>query len=420
MDFEFSAEDKSFREEVREFLDEKLTPDLRRAAAKTTTVFADKDLAMRWQKILVEKGWAVPPWPVEHGGTDWTPTQKYIVGEEFSRAGAPGLIPLGLRMLAPVLFKYGTTEQKSFYLPRMLSGEHYWCQGYSEPGSGSDLSSLKTAAVKDGDDYLVNGSKIWTTHAQFADHIFCLVRTDSSGKPQAGITFLLIPMDTPGISVKPIITIAGDHEVNQVFFDAVRVPQANRVGPEHEGWTVAKYLLEFERGGGGASTRLMVSIAELKAIARQEMEDTVPLLLKTGFRNQLCALEIRTSALQFAELATLARMSKGGSPGPASSLAKNTSVEIEQGINGLKLEAIQYYGLPHANEISLNGHNEPWVGHEMSSPGVTKETKETKEVPLNSFSSFNSCHLRPVILHSIESPAVRSFRLPEPRSGSPL
>ncbi len=372
MDFEFSAEDETFREEVREFLSEKLTPSLRRAAAKTTTVFADKDLAMRWQKILVEKGWAVPPWPLEHGGTNWTPTQKYIVGEEFSKAGAPGLIPLGLRMLAPVLFKYGTDEQKNYYLPRMLSGEHYWCQGYSEPGSGSDLSSLRTAAVKDGDDYLVNGTKMWTTHAQFADHIFCLVRTDSSGKPQAGITFLLIPMDTPGITVKPIITLAGDHEVNQVFFDDVRVPQANRVGPEHQGWTVAKYLLEFERGGGGASIRLMVSLDELKAIAQQELEDAAPLLDLTGFRNRLSELEIRTSALQFSELATLARMSRGGSPGPGSSLAKNTSVEIEQGINSLKLEAVQYYGLPHANLISLNSHNEPWPGPEYAETVTAK------------------------------------------------
>ena len=180
---------------------------------------------MCWQAILVDKGWAVPAWPEEHGGTGWSITQKYIFGEECARAGAPGLIPLGLRMLAPVIFRYGTDEQKAEYLPKMLTGEHYWCQGYSEPGSGSDLSSLRTKAVRDGDDYIVNGTKIWTTHAQFADHIFCLVRTDDSGKPQAGITFLLIDMDTPGIRVEPIHTIAGDHEVNQVFLDDVRVPQ---------------------------------------------------------------------------------------------------------------------------------------------------------------------------------------------------
>ena len=217
LDFEFGADDTAFREQVTAFLELELSPAMRHAASRTTTVFADKDLAMAWQAILAAKGWAVPAWPVEHGGTGWTATQKYIFGEELAKAGAPGLIPLGLRMLAPVLFKYGTEQQKSHYLPRMLSGEHYWCQGYSEPGSGSDLSSLKTTAVKDGDDYIVNGTKIWTTHAQFADHIFCLVRTDGTGRPQHGITFLLMPMDTPGITVEPIITMAADHEVNQVF-----------------------------------------------------------------------------------------------------------------------------------------------------------------------------------------------------------
>ena len=362
MDIAYSAEDEAFRDEVRTFLDARLSDDMRRAAARTTTVFADKDLAMAWQAVLVERGWAVPSWPVEHGGTGWTPTQKYIFGEELAKAGAPGLIPLGLRMLAPVLFKYGTPEQKAHYLPKMLSGEHYWCQGYSEPGSGSDLSSLKTAAVKDGDDYIVNGSKIWTTHAQFADHIFCLVRTDSSGRPQQGITFLLIPMATPGVSVEPIITLAADHEVNQVFFDDVRVPQANRVGPEHDGWNVAKYLLEFERGGGGAAVRLQVSLDHLKAVAATEREGGEALWSSPGFRARTNALDIRIMALQFSEHATLARLSRGESPGPGSSLAKNNTVEIEQQINELKLEAVHYYGLPHANLISMNGHDDPWVG----------------------------------------------------------
>ncbi len=362
MDFTFSAEDEAFRAEVQAFLQAKLTDGMRRAAARTTTVFADKDLAMQWQAILVEQGWAVPSWPVEHGGTGWGPTQKYIFGDELARAGAPGLIPLGLRMLAPVLFKYGTERQKAHYLPKMLSGEHYWCQGYSEPGAGSDLSSLKTAAVQDGDDYLVNGTKIWTTHAQFADHIFCLVRTDSSGRPQHGITFLLIPMSAPGVRVAPIITLAADHEVNQVFFDDVRVPQANRVGPEHEGWNVAKYLLEFERGGGGAAARLRVSIDHLKAIAEAEKDGAAPLWASSSFRARINALDIRIEALQFDEHLTLARMSRGESPGPGSSLAKNSTVEIDQAINELKLEAVGHYAMPHANLISMNGRNEPWVG----------------------------------------------------------
>jgi alkylation response protein AidB-like acyl-CoA dehydrogenase len=362
----FDAQDEAFRAEVKSFLDQKLTPDMRRAAERTTTVFADKELAMRWQAILVEKGWAVPSWPLEHGGTGWTPNQKYIFGEELAKSHAPGLIPLGLRMLAPVLFKYGTPEQKDYYLPRMLSGEHYWCQGYSEPGSGSDLSSLKTAAVPDGDDYLVNGTKIWTTHAQFADHIFCLVRTRSEGKPQAGITFLLIPMDLPGITVKPIITIAGDHEVNQVFFDDVRVPQANRVGPEHEGWTVAKYLLEFERGGGGATPRLFEELREVKSLAQKEADGGVPLWEDPGFRGRIDEVEIRVRSLQFSELVTLDKLSRGESPGAGSSLAKNASVELGQDLNTLRLEAIHHYGLPHANFISLNGYNEEWPGPEYA------------------------------------------------------
>lgn len=361
MDIQFNESDEAFRAEVRAFLEAKLPQDLRDAARRQTTVFADKEVAMRWQRILVEQGWAVPSWPEEFGGTNWSVTQKYIFNEELSKAGAPGLIPLGLRMLAPVLFKYGTQEQKEFYLPRMLSGEHYWCQGYSEPGSGSDLSSLKTMAIADGDDYLVNGTKIWTTHAQFADHIFCLVRTSTEGKPQGGISFLLIPMDLPGITVKPIITIAGDHEVNQVFFDDVRVPQANRLGPENQGWTVAKYLLEFERGGGGAAARLFVELDELKTVARKAASDGSVLLEDPGFAKRLAELEVRLRGLQFSELVTLDQAARGESPGAGSSLAKNASVELQQDINTFKLEAVAYYAMPDANQISLNGYNEAWV-----------------------------------------------------------
>lgn len=391
MNIEFSAEDEAFRVEVKAFLDAHLSPEIRQDAERTTTVFADKDVAMAWQDVLVEKGWAVPAWPAKHGGVDWSVTQKYIWGQECAKAHAPGLIPLGLRMLAPVLFKYGTDAQKKEYLPKMLSGEHYWCQGYSEPGSGSDLSSLKTSAVKEGDDYIVNGTKIWTTHAQFADHIFCLVRTDPSVKPQAGITFLLIPMATPGVSVEPIITMADDHEVNQVFFDDVRVPQSNRVGPENEGWTAAKYLLEFERGGGGATPGIDESLRNLREIAGQEKEDGIALVKDPAFASRLAELEIRNESLRFQEFLTLDRLSKEGSPGAGSSLAKNTSVEITQDINLLKLEAIHYYGIPHANKISLNGHSDERVGPdyaEMVTPRMMNSRAAsifggTKEVQKN-------------------------------------
>ncbi|MFT7654407.1 MAG: acyl-CoA dehydrogenase [Candidatus Azotimanducaceae bacterium] len=362
MNIEFSAEDEVFRNEVRTFLQAKLSPELKRDAERTTTVFADKDVAMAWQEILVEKGWAVPAWPLEHGGTGWTPTQKYVWGQECAKAHAPGLIPLGLRMLAPVIFKYGTDEQKADILPKMLSGEQYWCQGYSEPGSGSDLSSLKTSARKDGDDYIVNGTKLWTTHAQFADHIFCLVRTDPNVKPQIGISFLLMPLDLPGITVEPIITIADDHEVNQVFFDDVRVPQANLVGPENEGWTVAKYLLEFERGGGGATPGIDESIADLKSIASKEMDGQTPLIEDPKFAARMAEMEILNESLRFQEFMSLDKFSRGESPGPGSSLAKNASVEISQTISALKLEAVHYYGIPHANKISLNGHTDEWMG----------------------------------------------------------
>ena len=343
MDFEFSAADEQFRAEVRQFLDEHLTDELRLRAARTTTVFADRDLALEWQAILLKQGWVVPSWPVQYGGTNWSITQKHIFATECSKAGTPGLIPLGMRMLAPVLFRYGTEQQKAYYLPKILSGEHYWCQGYSEPGAGSDLSSLRCKADKDGDDYLINGSKIWTTHAHFADHIFCLVRTNEGVKPQAGITFVLVDMATPGVSVKPIITMAGDHEVNQVFFDNVRVPQANRVGPENEGWTVAKYLLEFERGGGGASTGLKVELGHIRAIARVERSDGEALLDDPDFRTRLDMLEIRIMSLEFTEMANLARLAAGGSPGPSSSLQKNVGVDIQQEMTTLKLEAIGYY-----------------------------------------------------------------------------
>ncbi len=239
----------AFRAEVREFLRDNLPPELARAGRRATSVFSHPDHSIPWQKILTAKGWGAIDWPVEYGGTGWTPMQKYIFSAECARAGAPNLLPQGLKMVAPVLMHYGTDEQKAYFLPRILSGEHYWCQGFSEPGSGSDLASLKLKAERDGDHYVLNGSKIWTTHAHFANWMFALVRTSSDGKPQAGISFLLIDMATPGLKVDPIISLAGEHELNQVFFDNVRVPVANRLGEENDGWSVAKYLLTFERGG---------------------------------------------------------------------------------------------------------------------------------------------------------------------------
>lgn len=241
MDLSYSKEDSAFQEEVRAFLDESLTEEMREAGALAVKGAPERnDVQMAWHKVLYKKGWVAPHWPKEYGGTGWNDVQNYIFSNETARAEAPSLAPFGLKMCGPVLIGHGTKEQQDYYLPRILSGEHFWCQGYSEPGSGSDLASLQCRADADGDDYVINGSKIWTSSAHFADHIFCLVRTDNSGKPQQGVTFLLLEMNDPGIKVEPIIMMNGDHEVNQVFFDNVRVPKTNRVGEEGLGWSVAK------------------------------------------------------------------------------------------------------------------------------------------------------------------------------------
>jgi alkylation response protein AidB-like acyl-CoA dehydrogenase len=253
-------------------------------------------------------------------------------------------------MLAPVLFRYGTKEQQNHYLPKMLSAEHYWCQGYSEPGSGSDLASLKTKATKDGDEYVVNGTKLWTTHAQYADHIFCLVRTNTEVKKQAGISFLLIKMDSPGITVKPVITLAGDHEVNQVYFDNVRVPIHNLVGPENEGWNVAKYLLEFERGGSSVSTRLKVDMAELEMMLR-DLPKEHELKKRTSITN------IEVTALSQMETDMQAKVASGKTPGAGSSLMKMMASSLGQQISTLQMEAKANYSLPHNNRLLLEREN---------------------------------------------------------------
>ena len=361
MEVELDAEELAFQEQVRTLLREELTPEIRAATAKTTTVFADKDVALTWQRILHKRGWAGVSWPKEFGGPGWTSNQRYIFNRECALAGAPGLIPLGLRMLAPVIFRYGTKEQQDYYLPKILSGEHYWCQGYSEPGSGSDLACLKTKAEKDGDDYIVNGTKIWTTHAQFADHIFCLVRTDAEAKPQAGISFLLIDMDSPGVTVEPITTLAGDHEVNQVFLDNIRVPVTNRVGPENEGWVVAKYLLEFERGGGTAATGLRIAMDNLKILL-------VDLPADSDIHERSAKTEVEVTALSQMEAELQSKIATGENIGPGSSLMKNIASMLGQQIAALRLEAMAYYGIPHNNLLWINGKE--GVGIESSQTAI--------------------------------------------------
>ncbi len=362
MDLDLSPRDLAFRDEVRAFLDDNLSPLLRQAGSLTTSVFTDKEWSIAWQRILHAKGWVAPAWPAEYGGAGWDDMQRYIFSAECARAGAPGLSPMGLKMVGPCIMRYGTPEQKAFYLPRILAGEDYWCQGYSEPGSGSDLASLQMRADSDGDDYILNGSKIWTTHAHFANRMFCLVRTKFDGKPQAGITFLLLEMDTPGITIAPIITLAGEHEVNQVFFDNVRVPKSGRLGEENQGWTVAKYLLEFERGGSSAPG-LKVSLARLRAMAANEAgDDGEPLLSDPHFRARLAATEIAVEAVEMTEHRVMTALSSGENPGPASSMLKVQSTETMQHIDELAIDIANHYAAVYQPESRVPGANTEPVG----------------------------------------------------------
>ena len=354
---ETAAQDAAFREEVRRFLDRALTPDIRAAQARQAGVFSEGDLCRRWHKVLYEQGWVAPSWPVEYGGPGWSPMQRFIYADECARANAPVLPAMGLQMCGPVLMRYGTAEQKAFFLPRMLSGEHYWCQGYSEPQSGSDLASLQTRAVRDGDHYVVSGTKLWTTHAHFANWMFLLVRTANESKPQAGISFLLTPMDAPGLSVRPIISISGEHEVNQVFFDDVRVPAANLVGEENQGWSVAKYLLEFERGGGAQAARLKSMLDTALEIARIEGGDDA------AFRRRWSALDIELQALDHTERQVAAVLSAGRSVGDtvASRLKLTVSTLLQQ-ITELAMDSLGAYAAADQRAALGMGANQPPVG----------------------------------------------------------
>jgi acyl-CoA dehydrogenase len=362
MNLELSPEDLAFRDTVRAFLHSALTPELREAGRRATSVFIDKRYSLAWQKILHEKGWVAPSWPKEYGGTGWSDMQRYIFGAECARAGAPSLAPMGLRMVGPCIMRYGTPEQKAHYLPRILSGADYWCQGYSEPGSGSDLASLQLRAVSDGDDYVLNGSKIWTTHAHWANRMFCLVRTKFDGKPQAGITFLLLDMQSPGITVRPIITLAGEHEVNQVFFDDVRVPKSGRLGEENDGWTVAKYLLEFERGGGSGAG-LKIALQRVRALACvQYADDGGCLIDDAGFASRLAATGVLVEAIEMTEHRVMSALSSGKNPGPASSMLKMQGTEAMQRIDELAIEALGVYGAVDQPEARAPGSNVVPVG----------------------------------------------------------
>ncbi len=367
MDLNFTGDDLAFQQEVRDFLDENLTPDIKDATALTTTVFVEKDVALKWQAKLHARGWLAWFWPEEYGGPGWNSTQRYIFQTECALAGAPGIIPMGVRYVGPVIFTFGTQEQKDFFLPKILNGEHYWCQGYSEPGAGSDLASLKCKAERDGDEYVVNGTKIWTTHAQHADWIFCLVRTDNTGKKQQGISFLLIDMNTPGIKVDPIITMGLDHEVNQVFFDDVRVPVSNLVGEENQGWEYAKFLLEFERGGA-ASGGLKAGLKKLKRIASAQTDGETPLINEPAFASEIAQCEIGVMGLENTELRIMSQLSAGQPPGPESSVLNTVATAISQRMSELCVEALDYYSTPFKHVRPLYGTNEYFPGPDYAPP----------------------------------------------------
>ncbi|MBU6394657.1 MAG: acyl-CoA dehydrogenase family protein [Sphingomonadales bacterium] len=360
MDMDFSPEDLAFQKEVRAFLDDKLNARLREGAANTPSVFTEPDITREWQAILAEKGWLATSWPVEDGGPGWTPTQKYIFEKECAIAGAPSLPILGLRLVGPVICRFGTPEQKARFLPRIISGEDYWCQGYSEPGAGSDLAAVKTRAERVGDKYIVNGSKIWTTHAHHANWIFALVRTDPSVQKQRGISFLLIPMEQPGVSVSPIVTMANDHEVNATFFDNAETPADNLIGEEGQGWTIAKFLLENERGGSCAAPALLAKLDRIERWAREEASGTNGSMIHDpNISQRLARLRLEAQAFEVTELRILAELAKGRPAGPQTSLVKLTSSNLRQQIDELAVDLFGYDGLQLPVTRPLYGNEAP-------------------------------------------------------------
>ncbi|HYE47869.1 MAG TPA: acyl-CoA dehydrogenase family protein [Caulobacter sp.] len=372
MDLAFSDADRAFQREVRDWIAANYDEGLKKQLAQSKNGYLDKAGQVAWQKKLAARGWAAPDWPVEWGGAGFNASQRYIFNMEMSLAGVPTSSPMGLKMVAPVILAFGTEEQKKQHLPPILASDIWWCQGYSEPGSGSDLASLQMRADRDGDDYVLNGSKIWTTHAQWADWMFCLVRTSQEAKPQNGISFLLLRMDTPGIEIKPLPTldqpVDGQQEINQVFFTDVRVPVANRIGEEGKGWTYAKYLLEFERGNAYAPG-LMNSLKKVRRIASAEMADDGRALIEDhDFRRKIAELEIRVEALNAAELRIFAGMGSGQPVGPASSMLKCAGSEAQQAITELVLEAVGHYGAPYTP--AFGGGNEFRPGPDYAAPAA--------------------------------------------------
>jgi alkylation response protein AidB-like acyl-CoA dehydrogenase len=352
MAWALTAAEIAFRDEVRDFLARELTPALRAAGRRCSGIFSDYEHGNRWHRILAARGWSVPQWPVEHGGTGWTPMQHYLFASELAAADAPPRAPMGPGMVAPVIIAFGTEAQKRAWLPGIRCGDDYWCQGYSEPQSGSDLASLQCKAVRHGDDYVLNGTKIWTTHAQYANKMFCLVRTASGGKPQQGISFLCFDLPAPGVTIRPIISISGDHELNQVFFDDVRVPASGLIGEENQGWTIAKYLLQHERGGAWAPM-LRARLRRLRAAADAAFPAAAPEAPHAHAAHdaheagdmalRLADAECAIDAIEATELQSLRAQARGEPPGIRPSMGKVLGSELRQRLTELGVEIAAHY-----------------------------------------------------------------------------
>jgi len=377
MDLEFSPGDEAFRAEVRAFVERNLAP-ATRAKVLDGRHLAPNDL-VEWQRTLHRQGWGAPSWPKEHGGTGWSPVWQHVFEEECARGGAPPQLPFGIRMVGPVIMTFGTPAQRQRFLPRIVGGEDWWCQGYSEPGAGSDLASLKTRAERRGDHYVVNGQKIWITLAQHADWIFCLVRTDPTAKAQAGISFLLVDMKSPGVTVRPIITMDGRHEVNEVWFEDVHVPVENLVGEENRGWTYAKFLLGHERtniAGVGASMR---ELARLKRIALLERKNGKPLLQDPLFAARVAEVEIELRALAITNLRMLTGETRAGvGAGAEASLLKIKGSEIQQTLAELMMQAVGPYALPVQREAFDRGELGAITGPPYAPPLAAAHCKMRK------------------------------------------
>ena len=366
MDLNYSAADDAFRQEVRGWLQANLPKDIQDKVLNHRRL--NREDFVRWHKALAGKCWSVPHWPVEWGGTGWSPIQKHIWDEECAQIGAPGVLPFGVSMVAPVIMKYGNEAQKRYFLPRIVDCTDWWCQGYSEPGSGSDLASVKTRAVREGDHYIVNGQKTWTTLGQHADMIFCLVRTDPDAKKQEGISFLLIDMKTPGITVRPIIMLDEEHEVNEVFFDNVKVPVDNLIGEENRGWTYAKYLLGHERTGIARVGHSKRELAFLKRVALQHQKNGKPLLQDPVFAAKVASLEIELMALEITVLRVVSSENAGKGPGPEASLLKIKGTQIQQMLTELMVEAVGPYAQPFDPSYLEGEHQQAVTGDNDAAP----------------------------------------------------